>query len=288
MLGYSLPTMISSHLTRRLSLLAALSLAACGKQELLHDLEERDSNEIIVLLDRNHLSASKIPDEVAGGGGGNKGPRFKIAVSPGDANEAWRILTDNHLPRHKDNGYAEVFATAGLIPTASEEKAKMLQAIEGEIAHTIKSMDGVLDARVHVVIPEESVLKIKEGEKTEPTAAVWFEYKPHAGKAPVTEQQIADLVASSVEGLKPEKVKVIGTQAMPSDVADVEAGGTAGGDLTRIFGLTMLKNDANKFKLGVAGGVLLLALFLVGFIWAMARAAVGGSPPPRSGPPAIG
>ena len=55
-----------------------------------------------------------------------------------------------------------------------------------------------------------------------PTAAVWFEYKPHAGKAPVTEQQIADLVSSSVEGLKPEKVKVIGTQATPSDVADVE------------------------------------------------------------------
>ena len=74
-----------------------------------------------------------MPDE-AGGGGGNKGPRFKIAVAPGDANDAWRILTDNHLPRHKDNGYAEVFATAGLIPTASEEKAKMMQAIEGEIS----------------------------------------------------------------------------------------------------------------------------------------------------------
>src|SRR5262249_11028934 len=111
--------------TRSISLVAVLSLAACAKQELLHDLEERDANEIIVLLDRNHISASKLVDE-GSGGGGNKGVRFKIAVGGGEANDAWRILTDNHLPRHKDNGYAEVFSTAGLIPTASEEKAKML------------------------------------------------------------------------------------------------------------------------------------------------------------------
>jgi type III secretion protein J len=258
--------------------LAALSLAACTKQELLHDLDERDANEVVVLLDRHHINASKVPDPASSG---NKGVHYMISVSGGDANDAWRILTDNHMPQKKDNGYAEVFATAGLIPTASEEKAKMLAAIEGELARTIKSMDGVLDARVHVVIPEDSVLKIKEGDKSETTAAVWFQYLPRAGKAPVTEQQIADLIASSVEGLKPEHVKVIGTQALPQDS---EAEVTGGGELVRILGLTIHKADVNKFKLMVAGGVLLIVLFALGFVSAMLKAASAGSRL-RPGPP---
>jgi len=153
---------------------AALSLAACAKQELLHDLDERDANEVVVLLDRHHISSQKLPD---GEVGGNKGTHYKIQVASGDSSDAWRILTENHMPQKKDNGYAEVFATAGLIPTSSEEKAKMLAAIEGELARTIKSMDGILDARVHVVIPEDSVLKVKEGDKVDATAAVWFQYE---------------------------------------------------------------------------------------------------------------
>lgn len=267
--------------------LAALSLSACSKQELLHDLDERDANEVIVLLDRHHFTAHKLQDgEVT-----NKGAHYKIEVAAGDANDAWRVLTENHMPQKKDNGYAEVFATAGLIPTSSEEKAKMLAAIEGELARTIKSMDGILDARVHVVIPEDSVLKVKEGDKVDATAAVWFQYMPRAGKAPVTEQQIADLVANSIEGLKPEHVKVIGTQAMAQ-----EPEAEAGGEMVKILGLTIHKQDVNKFKIMVAGAVLMIVLFALGFVFAMLRAATAGArprtgppmrmPPPAEGPPA--
>ena len=72
--------------------------------------------------------------------------------------------------------------------------AKTMQAITGELARTLKSIDGILDARVHVVIPEESVLRTKEDEKPETTAAVWVKYAADAtGAPPVTQMQIAEL-----------------------------------------------------------------------------------------------
>jgi type III secretion protein J len=157
---------------------SVLSLAACAKQEILHELDERDANEIVVLLSETQppIAAAKLPD-VSGGGGGNKGPKFLISVPAADATAAWKILTDHQLPRRKDAGRSDII-TGGLIPTATEEKAKTMMAIEGELAHTLKLIDGVLDARVHVVIPERSVLQVKEEDKADATASVMYKYVP--------------------------------------------------------------------------------------------------------------
>ena len=151
-----------------------LLVTACAKTEIAHELDERDANEIVVVLDKADppILASKIPD-LGGGSGGNKGPKFVIAVSGADTTRAMSILTANNLPRRKDMGLTEVFAAGGLVPTASEEKAKWLNGIQGDLARTLKLIDGVLDARVHIVIPEDSVLRVRKEDKAVATASVW-------------------------------------------------------------------------------------------------------------------
>lgn len=279
---YSCATM-PNRLRNRFLMATLLLFTACAKQELLHELEEREANEIVVLLDSNHIPCSKVLD-AEGAGGGNKGPRFKIAVAASDANAAWKILTDHQLPRRKDTGYAEVFASSGLVPTASEEKAKMLTASQGEIARTLKSIDGILDARVHIVVPEDSILKVRDDEKTKATASVWFKYIARNGKPPVTEAQIADLVANSVEKLRPDQVKVIGTTAGNAEISPEAA---AAADMVKLLGVNVAKSDAGRLKLILAAAVLIMVLLAAGFTWGMYKASTAAAVQPRRpGPPA--
>ncbi len=265
-----------------LSLWLCVGAVACAKIDIVHELEEREANEIVVLLNETQppIASQKIPE--AEGGGGNKGPRFKIAVSGGDANAAWKLLNDNNLPRKKDAGLGEVFAGGGLVPTASEEKAKMLLAVQGELARTLKSIDGILDARVHVVMPEDSVLRVKEEDKAPATASVWYKYAPgKKGEKPLSDAEVADLVARAVEKLKPENVKVIGTPSLamlPPDMSDPAMAAAAAGGLQSVFGITVQKSDVNKLRGIVAAFIAFIVLLTAIFTVALLKR---GGPPKR-------
>lgn len=271
----------------RRALLASLILtAACAKTEVVHDLEEKEANEIVVLLDSADppIGALKAPDIAAAS---NKGVRYMITVPGGEANRAWKILTQNNLPRRKDMGLTEVFAAGGLVPTASEEKAKWLNAVQGDLARTLKSIDGVLDARVHIVIPEDSVLRVKEEDKAIATASVWYKYAPRDTKSPkpLTDQEVAELVANSVEKLKPEHVKVIATTTLTAPLA-AGVGGANGpvdascGGLERIMGLTLCKNDINKFRGIMIGVVAFIVVMTLVFMIALLKKS--NSTPPKA------
>ena len=59
-------------------------------------------------------------------------PAWTVKVKGGSRNVlvAWQVLQDNGLPRQKVKGLEEVFASKGMIPTASEEKARMLKWLD--------------------------------------------------------------------------------------------------------------------------------------------------------------
>src|SRR5215475_12658342 len=146
----------------------SLMLAGCLKQELQTGLSEQEAQEIIVLLKEHGLEAARERDAH----GDDKGPpMFNVSIRGGDQNLvlAWRILQENGLPRQKAMGLEEVFSKTDLIPTASEEKARMVMALQGEISRTLKSVTGVADARVQVVLPENSPILDKADWK--PTTA---------------------------------------------------------------------------------------------------------------------
>lgn len=204
----------------RILLLVAIliGLTGCLKNELQGGLNEHEAQEIIVLLKMNGLDASR--ELVAHG---KEAATYTVSVRGGNQNLvlAWRILQENGLPRQRVKGLEEVFSQSGLIPTASEEKAKMLVGLTGEITRTLKMVEGIVDARVHVVVPENSPL-LDKSQWSPPTASVFLKHR--GPKPPLTELEIKTLVAKGVEGLSPEQVAVVAKQqsVLPQEYRGVD------------------------------------------------------------------
>jgi type III secretion protein J len=190
----------------RLALIACLlTLCGCLSRDLQSGLSEPDAQEIIVVLKQNGLDAYLEREQ---GGDRDSAPAWTVKVKGGSRNllVAWQVMQDNGLPRQKVKGMEEVFSNKGMIPTASEEKARMLLGLSGELARTIKSVAGVLDARVQVVLPENSPL-VDKSQWNPTTASVLIK---HRGSAPpLTDDEVKSLVARGVEGLQPENVAVV-------------------------------------------------------------------------------
>lgn len=178
-------------------------LTGCLKHELQSGLNQQEAQEIVVLLKAHGVEASTdlVPN-------GKETPTWTVQVLGGNQNLvlAWRILQENGLPRQRVKGLEEVFSASGLIPTASEEKAKMLVGLTGEITKTLNSVDGVVDARVHVVLPENSPL-VDRNQWSPTTASVLIKHR--GNKIPLAEGEVKSLVSKGVEGLTAEQVVVI-------------------------------------------------------------------------------
>lgn len=89
-------------------------------------------------------------------------------------------------------------------------------------AGSIEAINGITDARVHVVLPEADVLKSELQGPTIPKAAVLVKYRvDRNGNAPFNTEDIRHLVANSIEGLKSSDVTVVSTQVFPDKVPDM-------------------------------------------------------------------
>ena len=135
-----------------ISLIFALN-SGCASETVIHGVDEREANQIIELLARHNIETGKVRTP------GSREVVFDLSVSAGQRVDAIRLLNQNELPRRKDRGYSDVFAQSGLIPTSTEEKAKQLSALEGEIEKQLKLIEGILEAQVQIVIPTESPLR---------------------------------------------------------------------------------------------------------------------------------
>ena len=188
-------------------------LSGCVSHELQSDLSEHEAQEIVVLLKDNGIDAfaAKSPSEKKGE------EKWTVSIRGGDQNLArsWRVLQENGLPRQKDKGLEDVFANPGMIPTATEEKARLLVGISGEISKTLKSVSGIVDAHVLVVLPENSPL-LDKSEIVPPTASVLIKYR--GNDLPLSEDDVKKLVARAVEALRPENVAVVYKKIEPKQL----------------------------------------------------------------------
>jgi len=188
----------------------ALLLNACVTHELQTGLTEHEAQEIVVLLHENGIDA--FATKAVGEKKGEE--KWTVGIRGGDQNlaHAWAVLHENGLPQEKDKSLEDVFANAGMIPTATEEKARLLMGISGEINRTLKSVSGVVDARVLVVLPESSAL-LDKSERVPPTASVLIKYRGR--DLPLSEDDVKKLVARAVEGLQPDNVAVVYKKVEP-------------------------------------------------------------------------
>lgn len=184
-------------------LVGILSLAGCARQ-LESGLTQDDAQQIVVLLRENQINASLEPDPTA-----KKDALTYIVTVQGRSDtmiRAWKLLEENGLPREKVKGLDSVFADAGIIPTAAQEKARLITGLDGELTRTFDSIAGVVDSRVQVVMPDYTPL-IDRSEQAKPTAAVLIQYRGSA--LPLKEAEVKSLAARSIEGLTPDNVAVV-------------------------------------------------------------------------------
>ena len=114
------------------------------------------------------------------------------------------MATEN-LPTGGVVGF-ESFSQTRLGATAFERNVQYVQALQGELTRTIMSLDEIDFARVHIVVPEQSLFS----DKNEPaSASIMLRLKPGAKLSPQRVQGIVRLVASSVENLSEEHVTII-------------------------------------------------------------------------------
>lgn len=178
-----------------LAFLCALMVASC-KSELYSNLDERHANEIVATLRQHGIPA----DRSLG-----KGNRISVSVDESRFAEAVAILNDNGLPREEFATLGEVFKRDGLVSSPVQERAQMIYALSQELSRTVSEIDGVLSARVHLVLPENDPLR----QQLVPSSASVF--IRHRTDVPLTDlvPQIKMLVANGVAGLSYDKVSVI-------------------------------------------------------------------------------
>jgi flagellar M-ring protein FliF len=159
---------------------------------LFTDLSLEDSSSIIKDLDRQG-----IPYELR-----NEG---SVILVPKDKVTRLRMkLAEGGLPKGGGVGY-EIFDKSDALGTTSfVQNINHLRALEGELARTIRGIDRIQAARVHLVLPERPLFS---RETPEPTASIVVRVRGQLEPGQI--RAIRHLVASSVSGLKPQRVSIV-------------------------------------------------------------------------------
>lgn len=223
-------------------------LAACSASiNLVSELNDAEANEVLGLLLEANISATKTTSKTGRG----------IMVESGSVAQALEILRQNGLPRERRAKLGDVFKKENLISSPLEERARYLYALAQELEHTLTSIDGVVAARVHVVLPE----RIGPMDPSTPSSAsVFLKFRKGYGVENVV-VPVRALVASGIPGLSLERVAVA---LVP--VANGEAGNEAHG--TAFSKVLFMKVDP-----GSATAIwVLLGLLAAGFVAGVAMA----------------
>lgn len=130
-----------------LSIGLALLVSGCD-EEVYRGLSPRDANEMTALLRKNSITASREASE---------GNTFRVVVPKEDFAKAVDLLSKSGFPKERYRSLGEVFPGDGLIVSPFEQRARLVFATNQELSRTIGDIEGVVSARVHVVLPEQDL-----------------------------------------------------------------------------------------------------------------------------------
>ena len=192
--------------------LVMLGLASCGKVELYGKLTEAQANEMVAVLQNAGIAADK---EKAGDSG------FAIETAQEDFARAVQTLKAQGYPRDEFASLGTVFKKEGFVSSPLEERARLVYGLSQELSNTVSQIDGVVQARVQLAMPEADPLS----DKIKPSSAsVFIKYRP--GSSPEKQiGQIKSLMVNAVEGLTYENVTVAMFPAQPLPVAVAPSSG---------------------------------------------------------------
>ena len=169
-----------------------LRVTAPQMTPLFTDLSYEDSAAIVKELERQG-----VPYELRNDG--------NIVMVPKDRVARLRMaLAGDGLPKGGGIGY-EIFDRSDALGTTSfVQNVNNLRALEGELARTIRALNSVVAARVHLVMPERPLFS---RDRVEPSASIVLKVRGTLEAQQV--RAIRHLVASAVNGLKPQRVSIV-------------------------------------------------------------------------------
>ena len=190
-----------------------IRVSAPAMAPLFTELSFEDSSRIV-----KELESQGVVYELRSEGATIMVPKAQVA-------RARMRLAETGLPRGGAVGY-EIFDKSDTLGTTSfVQNVNHLRALEGELARTIRSLDRVSAARVHLVIPERQLFA---RDRQDPSAAIVLRVR--SSLEPQQVRAIRHLVASAVRGLKPQRVSIVDEQGrLLADGVSNDAGGIAEG-----------------------------------------------------------
>lgn len=233
----------------------ALSTVGCAVP-VASGLDESDANRVVVALEESGIAADKEADPTSEG-------HWRITVARDDASGAASILEQESLPGPRSPGVLDTLGESSLVPSRTAEHAKLVVGTAGDLERSLRAVDGVIGARVHLAVPSQA--PFEGGEKPEQaTASVLIRHR--GATPPMAARDVQNLVAGAVTGLAPEKVSVVQTPVvLPPRTHEKE--------LSRLGPITVTRASLNPLRIGV-GIVLLVNLVLIGLLlalWARGR-----------------
>jgi type III secretion protein J len=190
-----------------LLLVALVCLAGC-RVDLHTKTTEADANEMLGTLLAAGVDARKLsPDS---------GKTWSITVDEAQTQQAIQVLRDNALPRERRPSLGDLFKKEGLISSPTEERVRFLFGVEQALSETLSRIDGVVVARVHIVLPNNDPLATS----VKPSSAAVFIKHRRSVEIQTLVPAIKNLVVHAVEGLEYNQVTVTPVAA---DVRAAEA-----------------------------------------------------------------
>lgn len=279
-------------------------LAGACQTELYRGLSQRDANEMTSVLLRNGIDVKRETIDAT---------TYRLMVPDEQFARAVDILKRTGYPRESFQSLGDVFKGDGLIVSPYEQRVRMMHAQNQELARTISSIDGVMNTRVHVVVPE---LDLRGAPQTKPTASVVVHHRAGVDTGELS-TKIRLVVANGLQGLNYRDVSIaffiasdgvlsrMGDSAMTS-MGRVDSGGASSGSGLRGSiansgadnrSLNLEAMDPPKKDNSIMGMIrTIIALILWGLAVIMALAgvvflilnAIGGSSRKKTGKPVEG
>ncbi len=204
---------------------------------LFTDLSFEDSSAIIKDLERQGITYDLKNDGA-------------IIMVPKDKVTKLRMkLAESGLPKGGGVGYEIFDKSDALGSTSFVQNINHLRALEGELARTIKAIDRIQAVRVHLVLPEKPLFS---RETPEPSASIVVRVRGQL--EPQQVRAIRHIVASAVNGLKPQRVSIVDEagQLLANGGGDGD-GDSASGDERRAAFEKRMRDQVEQIVSSVVG-----------------------------------
>lgn len=177
--------------------LLCFAAAACDETEaVVTGTDQYEANDILFCLKRHGVDAARIADEDGG---------ISIVVPKEQYLKAFQVMKVNNLPRRDQDSLMSVFPDEGMFKSPTFERVRMRFGLETEMANSLELINGVREARVHIVVPRE---RDRRNQKTsDPSASVIIIHDETLDPGQATEG-IQTFVANANEGMPTERVSV--------------------------------------------------------------------------------